>query len=93
VFLPVVAATVWLFVRGPRHLGVYAALHVLTWLATPFPQRPLMSTPRFALAVAPLALVFAAWTVRRGAETVWVACSAALLGVCTTLVVGWYFLF
>ncbi|MFP5310640.1 MAG: hypothetical protein ACLGIR_13800 [Actinomycetes bacterium] len=93
VFVPVVAATVWLCVRGPRHLGVYAASHVLVWLVTPFPPRPLMSTPRFALAVAPLALAWAAWTSTRARETAWVAASGALLGVGTTLVVGWYFLF
>lgn len=99
-FVPVAAATVWLLVRGPRSLGLFALAHVAVWLAYPFPSRPLMSTPRFALAVAPVFLAFAAWIGdggRRGggrtAESVWVAASAALLGIQTVLYVTWYYVF
>lgn len=93
VFLPVAAATVWLLVRGPRSLGLFALAHVGVWLVYPFPSRPLMSTPRFALAVAPVFLAFAVWTRRRAVETVWVAASAALLGVQVVLFAAWYYVF
>lgn len=93
VFLPVAAAAAWLVVRGPRSLGLFAAAHVAVWLVYPFASRPLMSTPRFALAVAPLFVVFAMWTRRQAAESIWVAASAALLGVQTVLFVAWYYVF
>lgn len=93
VALPVVVAAGWLLVRTPAPLAAYAALHVLVWLAYPFPSRPLMSTPRFALAVVPLFWAFGAWTRRRGAATVWWAVSGALLGVHLLLFVGWYYVF
>lgn len=91
--VPVLAATVWLWVRAPRSLALYATAHVLVWLLFPFPGRPLMSTPRFALAVAPIFLAFAAWTHRRGAESAWAAASATLLGAMSALYVGWYYIF
>ena len=93
IFVPVVVALVWLFRRAPASYGWYALAHVLVWLVYPFPDRPLMSTPRFALAVAPLFWAFGAWLERRGAETVWVATSGALLGVQFLLFVGWYYIF
>jgi hypothetical protein len=93
VALPVLAAVGWLLVRGPASLAVYSLAHVAVWLLYPFPSRPLMSTPRFALAVVPIFLAFAAWTRSRTAETVWVATSAALLGVHALLFVTWYYVF
>lgn len=93
VFLPVALAVLWLLVRGPLSLSLYSLAHVAVWLAYPFGGRPLMSTPRFALAVAPLFLVFAAWLAGRTRETVWVAVSGALLGVHLALYVGWYYVF
>ena len=92
-FVPVAAATLWLLVRGPRSLGAFALAHVAVWLVFPFASRPLMSTPRFALAVAPVFVAFAVWTRRRGVETAWVAASAALLGVQTVLFAAWYYVF
>lgn len=93
VFLPVAIATLWLLVRGPRSLGLFALLHVAVWLLYPFASRPLMSTPRFALAVAPVFLVFALWTDGRARESAWVSTSAALLGVQTVLFAAWYYVF
>jgi hypothetical protein len=93
VFLPVAAAVLWLLVRGTLSLSLYSLAHVGVWLAYPFDGRPLMSTPRFALAVAPLFLAFAVWLSGRSRETVWVAVSGALLGVHLVLYVAWYYVF
>lgn len=93
VFLPVVVAVVWLLWRTPLPYGAYAAAHVLVWLVYPFPGRPLMSTYRFALAIAPLPWAFAAWTRHRGVATTWYATSAALLGAMLLLFVNWFYVF
>ncbi len=93
VFVPIVAAIVWLFRRTPPAFAWYALAHVLVWLVYPFPDRPLMSTPRFALAVAPLFWAFGSWMRSRTAETIWIAASSALLGVQFLLFVGWYYIF
>lgn len=93
VVLPVLVAALWLVRRGPRSLAAYTVLHVVVWLLYPFPSRPLMSVPRFALAAVPVFLAFAAWTRGRGAETAWLAVSSALLGLHLALFVGWYYVF
>lgn len=93
VAIPVLAAVVWLVRRGPASLAWYSVAHVAVWLVYPFPSRPLMSTPRFALVVAPVFLALAAWTRRRQAEATWLATSGALLGVHLVLFVGWYYVF
>ncbi len=93
VFVPVLAAVLWLVRRAPATYGYHALAHVLVWLVYPFAQRPLMSTPRFALAVAPLTWAFAAWTRGRASESAWAAASGALLGLHLLLFVGWYYVF
>jgi hypothetical protein len=93
VVLPVLLAALWLVRRGPRSLAAYTVVHVVVWLLYPFPSRPLMSVPRFALAAVPVFLAFAAWTRGRGAETAWLAVSSALLGLHLALFVGWYYVF
>jgi hypothetical protein len=92
-FVPVALAVVWLLARTPATYGVYAAAHVLVWVIYPFPGRPLMSTYRFALAIAPLSWAFAAWTAREGAATVWWAISGGLLGAMTVLFVTGHYVF
>lgn len=92
-FLPVVVAVVWLLARTPATYGVYAAAHLVVWVMYPFPGRPLMSTYRFALAIAPLSWAFAAWSVRRGVATGWWTVSGALLGAMTLLFVTGHFVF
>lgn len=93
VFVPVAAAAVWLLMRTPLPYGAYAAAHVVIWLAYPFPGRPLMSTERFAVAIAPLGWAFGAWTARQDVAVVWRSVSAALLGVLTLLFVSWFYVF
>ncbi|MBW3562057.1 MAG: hypothetical protein KY437_06125 [Actinobacteria bacterium] len=93
VFVPVIAAVAWLLWRTPLPYGTYAAAHVLVWLVYPFPGRPLMSTYRFAIAIAPIAWAFAAWTRRRGVATTWYATSGAVLGVMLMLFTNWYYVF
>jgi hypothetical protein len=93
VVLPVVVAVAWLLVRGPASLAAYALAHAVVWLVLPFPARPLMSVPRFAVVVAPLFLAFAAWTRPPALRTGWVAASAALLGVHALLFTTWYYVF
>ncbi|MBW3618720.1 MAG: hypothetical protein KY461_00610 [Actinobacteria bacterium] len=93
VVLPVLAAVGWLLVRGPASLAWYSLAHALVWLVLPFPARPFMSVPRFALGVAPVFLAFAVWTRRGEVERTWVAVSAALLGVHALLYTTWYYVF
>jgi hypothetical protein len=92
-FLPVVAAVVWLVVRTPPTYGLYAVAHLVAWLVTPFPGRPLMSTYRFALGLAPLGWAFAAWTRRPPVAQAWWAVSGALLGIMTALFLTSYYVF
>lgn len=91
--VPVAAAVVWLVLRTPPTYGLYAAAHLLLWLVTPWLGRPLMSTYRFALALAPLGWAFGAWTRRGSVAAVWWAVSAALLGAMALAFVAWYFVF
>lgn len=93
VFVPVAAAAVWLFRRAPLSLAAYTAAHLLAWLTYPFPSRPLMSTPRFAIVVFPIFWAFAVWTRDRVTETTWIATSACLLGVHLALFINWYYVF
>lgn len=93
VALPVLVAVVWLVARAPAAYGAYAVAHALVWLAYPFPDRPLMSVPRFALAVVPVFWAFAAWTRRRALAGAWWAGSGALLGIHLLLFVTWYYVF
>lgn len=62
-------AVVTLIAFGWRRLGapytVYALLAVIFVLFSPATRQPLMSLPRFALVVFPLAMALAAWTSRR----------------------------
>ncbi len=91
--IPVAAAVIWLVLRTPSTYGLYAAAHLLLWLVTPWLGRPLMSTYRFALGLAPLGWAFGAWTRRGSVAAVWWAVSSALLGAMTLAFVGWYFVF
>lgn len=93
VFVPVVLASVWLLTRRHVGLGLFALANVGVWLVTPFPPRPLMSTPRFALALAPVFVAFAMWLGRESLRSTWMAASGALLGIHAALYVGWYFVF
>lgn len=94
VVAPVLAAVVWLILRGPAaSLALYGLAHAVVWLVLPFPARPLMSVPRFAVVVAPVFLAFAVWTRRPAVETGWMAASAALLGVHALLFTTWYYVF
>jgi hypothetical protein len=74
--------------------AVYAWGSILLPLSFVFPDRPLMSMPRFLAVVFPLHWALATVTERRpGAHEAAVAVSAGLLGLLTVLYVGWYFVF
>ena len=92
VFVPVVVAVAWLLVRAPR-LGLYALAHVAVWFALPFAGRPLLSTPRFALGIAPLPAAFAAWTRRRWVLALLVTAFAGLQLVHLALFTTWRLVF
>ncbi|MCA1713499.1 MAG: hypothetical protein LC789_18420 [Actinobacteria bacterium] len=85
----VIGALIWMLLRVPLPYALYTLAHVLVWLVNPFPGRPLMSTYRFALAVAPLGWAFGVWTRRPAVAAAWCAASGALLGVLLLLFVTW----
>jgi hypothetical protein len=92
VFVPVLVAVLWL-ARRDRWLGIYAGAHVAVWFIAPFPDRPLLSVPRFAVAVAPLAVAIAAWTGRRAAFASAVALQSGLLALHLALFTTWGLVF
>ena len=89
----VIAGVLWLLARAPLPYALYGLAHVVVWLVYPFPGRPLMSTYRFALAIAPLGWAFGAWTRRPSVAAAWYAASGAMMGVLLLLFVTWYFVF
>jgi hypothetical protein len=81
-----------------RHVAssysVYAIASILLPLTFPFPDRPLLSMPRFVLVVFPAFWGFAAVAARRpGVATAVVAGGAAGYGVLTVLFVNWHYIF
>jgi hypothetical protein len=81
-------------VRFRPSYGLYAVASIVVPLTFIFSGRPLMSFPRFALTVFPVFWAFAVWTSRTlWRHEVFVAVSAALLGLMTLLFVNWYYVF
>lgn len=80
-----------------RRLGsavvVHGAVSIGGWLAQVFPDRPLMSVPRFALVVPAVLLGLTAATGRDGLGRAWIATSSVLLALHLLLFSRWYAVF
>lgn len=94
VVAPVAAAAVYASVRFRPTFSAYLWLSLLIPLSYVFEPRPLMSLPRFALAMFPAFWVMADVT-HRGwlPRTAVVGFSAAGLGVLAMLFANWYYIF
>jgi len=94
VVVPMLAASVYALVRLRPAYGVYLWSGLLIPLTFVFPDRPLMSMPRFVLPLFP-----AFWGLAIGLERLSVPRSAALavcaigLGILSVLTVNWYYIF
>ena len=96
--LLLVAFVVAGIVLAARHIGspytVYAAASILLPLTFPFPQRPLLSMPRFVVVVFPAFWGFAVAAERRaGVGTAIVVGSAAGYGLLAVLFMNWHYIF
>jgi hypothetical protein len=90
VLVAVVAGIRWL---RPTYLW-YAVGSLLLPLANPFPDRPLMSMPRFVIVIFPAFWVLARATERRRLpEPLVIACFAAGYGVLALLFIDWRYIF
>ena len=96
--LLVVGAVLIAVVAGIRWLRlsylVYAVASLLLPLANPFPDRPLMSMPRFVIVLFPVSWVFArAVGRRRIPESLVTATFAAGYGILALLFINWRYIF
>jgi Gpi18-like mannosyltransferase len=94
ILLVILAASVYTVLRLRPSYGIYLWGGLLIPLTFIFPDRPLMSMPRFVLPLFPafwgLAELSERWHVPRAAV---VAVEAAGLGLLTALFVNWYYIF
>jgi mannosyltransferase PIG-V len=77
--------------RLPFAYGAYAAVALAATLSYPIDAQPLISLPRYLLALFPLQLWLARWCGERGRLERAVAVSAVLLGLMTAQFVHWSF--
>jgi Mannosyltransferase (PIG-V) len=77
--------------RLPFAYGAYAAVALAATLSYPIDAQPLISLPRYLLALFPLQLWLARWCVDRGRLERAVGVSAVLLGLMTAQFVHWSF--
>lgn len=89
----VVASVTALARRGEWPLVAHAIANVLLWLVQPFPSRPLLSTPRFALVVPGVLLGLAVAIERPAGERVWLPVAGALFALHLALFSRWWFVF
>lgn len=85
--------TVVLARRREWPLVLHALASMVLWLSQPFPGRPLMSTPRFALAVPAVVLGLAALADGDGLRRAVVPLSAVLFAVHLVLFTRWWYVF
>jgi hypothetical protein len=74
-------------------LVAHAAANLLLWLLQPFPSRPLLSTPRFALVVPAVLLGLAVAVERPSRERVWLPVAGVLFALHLALFSRWWFVF
>ena len=94
IVVPVIAASAYALARYRPAYGIYVLGSLLIPLTFVFPDRPLMSMPRFVLPLVP-AFWAAAELAERFRVPRWglVAVGAAGLGVLSVLTVNWYYIF
>ncbi len=81
-FAAAVFATVLAIRRLPFAYTAYAVVSLAVFASAPKATEPLMSAPRFVLVLFPLPLAIASWASQRAIRAaVWLACSAAALGI------------
>ncbi len=90
---PMLALALWATPRLPAAQGLYVWGALLPPLLFVFPGRPLMSLPRFLLALWPLFAALALLIVRPGPRLVLASVSCGGLAVLTVLYVNWYWIF
>jgi hypothetical protein len=81
----ILVLTVWVVWRAPRSYAVWTVASLLLPLSTPIPSRVLLSVPRYALVVFPLAWGAAVLSERFKAHTLVIAVSSGLLALLTVL--------
>ncbi len=96
--LTIVGIVLALVIAGASRLRashqVYAWLSLLVPLSYPFPPRPLLSVPRFAVVIFPAFIVLADLTARRRIPHAAVlAAFAAGYGLLAVLFMNWYYIF
>jgi hypothetical protein len=94
IVVPALALAVYAAVRFRPTFGVYVWASLLPPLLLVFAGRPLMSIPRFLLALFPLFWAAAEWT--RGhplRHELYLVCSGLLAGIMLLLFVNWYYVF
>ena len=94
IVVPVLVAAVYALFRFRPSYGVYLWAGLLIPLSFVFPDRPLMSMPRFVLPLFPAVWALAELAERRRIpHQAVVAVGAAGLAVLTVLFVNWYYIF
>lgn len=93
VVIAAVGGVVALARRREWPLVAHAAANLLLWLVQPFPSRPLLSTPRFALVVPGVLLGLAMAVERPSRERVWLPVAGALFALHLALFSRWWFVF
>ena len=94
IVITMLAASVYALVHLRPAFGVYLWSALLIPLTLVFPDRPLMSMPRFVLPLFP-----AFWGLALGLERLRIPRSAAMvvcaaaLGILSVLTVNWYYIF
>jgi hypothetical protein len=94
IVVPALVAAAYALWRFRPAFGIYTWVSILVPLCLVFDGRPLMSDPRFLLPLFPLMWAAAVWAEGHPVRhEVYVAGSAALLGLMLLLFVNWYYVF
>ncbi|HVE74995.1 MAG TPA: mannosyltransferase family protein [Mycobacteriales bacterium] len=87
------ALGLWVALRTRWLYGAWTWANLIFPLLLPFPGRPFVSMPRYAIVVIPLFWALARFAVRYRASDAVVAISACGLGMFSLLFVNWFFIY
>jgi hypothetical protein len=94
IVIPALVAAAYALRRFRPAFGIYTWVSILVPLCLVFDGRPLMSDPRFLLPLFPLMWAVAVWTQGHPVrQEIYLAGSAALMGLMLLLFVNWYYVF